>query len=99
VWVTVLFSLEPARLLTYLAFFAPLGIALTATASLAAYGLEWRRGKQPSLRVSVRRGALVGSLIIANLAFQAAHHWSIVVGVLSVLVVLGTEASEARRAA
>jgi hypothetical protein len=99
IWVTVLFSLEPARLLTYLAFFVPLGIALASTAALGAYILEWKQGRQPSLRMAARRGSLVAVLLIANLAFQAAHRWSLIVGVVSVLFLLGAEASGLRRAA
>jgi hypothetical protein len=97
VWLTVLFSLEPARLLTYIAFFFPLSVALAATGSLAVYGFEWRGGTRPSLRLAGRRGLLFALFVVANLALLAAHRWSPVTGVLTVIVVLGLEAAALRR--
>jgi hypothetical protein len=97
VWITVLFSLAPARLLTYLAFFAPLYVALAASGALAAYWLDWKQGTIPSLRTSVRRGALFALLAVANLAFLAGHRWSPVVGFVTILAVLAIEASTLRK--
>jgi hypothetical protein len=76
-WLLVLFTVQPTKLLTYIAFFAPLWLAVTSTGALGAYGIDWRRGALPSLRVCARRGALISSAIILNLAFLAAHRWSI----------------------
>jgi hypothetical protein len=97
IWITVLFSLEPARLLTYIAFFVPLGLALAATASLGAYGLDWRSGRRPSLHSATRRGLLFALLAVANLSFLAAHRWSPVVGVVLILLTLGAETALAHR--
>lgn len=97
VWVTVLFSLAPARLMTYAAFFAPLLVAVAATSALAAYALESKGQNRPSLRVYVRRGSLFALLVVTNLAFAAGHRWSPVVGFASILLVLATEASLLRR--
>ncbi len=82
-WLAVLFTLPPSRLLTYVAFFAPMAVALTATASLGAYAVEWRRGLYPSLRACVRRGFLFALLVIANLAVLAAHRWTVLFGAAS----------------
>lgn len=86
VWLGVLFTLAPARLLTYAAFFAPLSVALTAIGAIGAYAVEWRRGIAPSLRACTRRGALSAAVVVANLALLAAHRWIIPVGVSSVMV-------------
>lgn len=99
VWGTVLLTLAPARLLTYLAFFSPFGIALAATAAIFIYAAEWRAGRFPSLGASIRRGVLVALLVVANLALQASHHWSVPAGGISVLGAIAAEAVAERRAA
>lgn len=99
VWAIVLLTLAPARLLTYLAFFAPLAVALAATSALAIYAAEWRSGRLPSLRASIRRGTLVALLIVASLALQASHHWSVPGAGISILAALAVEAIAERRAA
>jgi hypothetical protein len=98
IWVVVLLTLAPSRLLTYLAFFVPLGLALAATSALAIYGAEWRSGRLPSLTDSIRRGILVALLIVANLALQASHHWSIPGAGISILAAIVAEAVAERRA-
>lgn len=97
IWITVLFSLAPARLLTYIAFFTPLFVALAASATLGGYGIDWKQGNRPSLRSAARRGTLFACLAIANLAFLAAHRWSPVVGVVTILLVIAAEASAIRK--
>jgi hypothetical protein len=99
IWITVLFSLEPARFLTYVAFFLPLAVALAASGTLIAYAVDWRSGNRPSLGAAARRGLLFASLAVANLSFQAAHRWSPLIGVITILLVLGLEASALRRQA
>jgi hypothetical protein len=99
IWITVLFSLEPSRLLTYIAFFVPLSIALAASGALVAYAVDWQGGKRPSLRASLRHGFLFAFLAIANLSFLAAHRWSLVIGAITILLVLGLEASAIRQRA
>lgn len=96
IWVTVLVTLQPARLLTYLAFFLPLGVALGATGAIVAYGVDRRAGRLPGLRSCVRRGGLVSALIVVNLAFHAGRHWSVLVLGVSVLLALAAEAASAR---
>lgn len=91
-WLTVLFTVQPMRLLTYVAFLAPLWVALTSTGSIVAYAAEWRRGMFPGLRVCVRRGALAASVIELNLALRAAHHWSLPVLAATIAVVILMEA-------
>lgn len=99
IWIVVLLTLAPSRLLTYLAFFAPLGLALAATSGLIIYSAEWRSGGLPDLRASIRRGILVALLIVANLALQASHHWSIPGAGISILVAIAIEAVAEHRAA
>jgi hypothetical protein len=91
VWGIVVFNLAPARLLTYLAFFAPLWVALAATGALIAYGVEWRRGFLPSLMASARRGMLAATIIDVTLAFQAAHRWGVPAGLVALGAALAIE--------
>lgn len=83
-WLTVVLTIPPARLLTYIAFFVPFWTAVTTSGMLLAYGIDWRRGAIPSLRTGARRGALVSSVLSLNLAFAAAHKWSLLVPLTSV---------------
>src|SRR4029077_2220945 len=48
-WIAVVTSVQPVKLLTYLAFFIPLALALAATFTLALYAIDWRRGLLPRL--------------------------------------------------
>jgi hypothetical protein len=91
VWGTVLFSLSPSRLLTYLAFFAPLFAALAATGTLIAYAVEWRLGRYPALGAAGRRGLLLAGVVVINLAVQAAHIWVLPVGLGTAGLALGLE--------
>lgn len=97
VWLTVVFSLQPARLLTYVAFFAPFAIALAATCSIALYLGEQSVGRLPVLGAEVRRGVLVSAVVVFNAGFQAAHRWSIAVLGISLLLAIAAEAIAARR--
>lgn len=99
IWIAVTLTLAPARLLTYLAFFTPLSIAIAATSAVVIYTLEWRAGRFPTLRGSVRRGGLVAALIIANLALLASHHWSVPAAGVTILGAIAVEAIAERRAA
>lgn len=95
-WLAVFLSLPPARLLTYAAFLAPLWVALAATGSIAAYGLEWKRGYAPSLRACTRRGVLFASVLVVNLAVQAAHRWVLPVGAITVMAVVVVDVAWSR---
>ena len=97
IWAAVLLTLQPARLLTYLAFFVPLGIALAALATIGVYALEWRRGLFPSLGRCARRGSLISAVIVANLAVRAGHRWTVLVALGSVAAALLVDAVAARR--
>jgi hypothetical protein len=79
IWLTVLATVPPARLLTYVAFLGPLWVAIASTGALAAYGIDWRRGLLRQLSVSLRRGVFAATLVVLNLALRAAHHWSLIV--------------------
>jgi hypothetical protein len=97
VWLTVVFSLPPARLLTYLAFFVPLGLAIGATSAIGLHLADTRAGRVPGLRQSIRRGYLIAGVIVANLAFLAAGRWSVLVLGVSTLAALCIEVGTARR--
>lgn len=96
-WAIVLFNLSPSKLLTYVAFFAPLAIALSATSTLAAYLVEHRQPEYASLRRAGRRGFSFAAAIVVNLAFLAAHRWSIFVAALTVLAILAVDIVASRR--
>ena len=96
-WVIVLFTLPPSKLLTYLAFFIPLAIATASTATLLAYALEQRRTHYASLTGAGRRGASFAAVVILNLAFLAAHRWTVVIAALSVLVAIAVDIVASRR--
>jgi hypothetical protein len=93
VWATVLLTLPPSRLLTYLAFFAPMFVGMACIGALSSYTVEWRRGYYPSLRASLRRGVLAAAVVVANLAFLAAHRWTPLFAAVSVGVVATIEAA------
>jgi hypothetical protein len=83
VWLAVLVTLPPARLLTYFAFFTPLFVAVACTGAVVAYAVDWRRGLFPSLSICVRRGLLTAGVVVLNLALLAAHHWMLPVLIVS----------------
>lgn len=97
IWLNVVFSLHPARLLTYLAFFIPLSVALATTSAIGIHLVESRAGHLPGLRQSLRRGILVAGVIVANMAFLAASRWSVLVLGVSILAALSVEVGMARR--
>jgi hypothetical protein len=97
VWLTILFTLSPARLLTYLAFFVPLGIALASTGTMIAYGVDARSERFASLARAARRGTLVAAVAVANLAFIAGHRWTPIAGILSLGIAAVIEAIGAHR--
>ncbi|HEX6506716.1 MAG TPA: hypothetical protein VF221_03700 [Chloroflexota bacterium] len=96
-WAIVLLTLPPSKLLTYLAFFAPLSLAVGATGALAAYLVAFRRTGDDSLVAAVRRGVLLAAVVVVNLACLAAHHWSVYVGVLSAVAAVFLDVFATRR--
>ena len=97
VWAIVLFSLAPSKLLTYIAFLAPLAVALAATGTLAAYAFEHQRHQYATLRPAFRRGFSFSVVVIVNLSLLAAHRWSIVVPAVCVLAAVVAEGIARRR--
>jgi len=97
IWLTVFLTVPPSRLLTYLAFLAPLGIAVTATGALVAYAVDWHRGFAPSLLTCGRRGGLAAGVIVLNLALGGAHRWSVFVGAGSLVASILVDVVLARR--
>lgn len=97
IWLAVVVALPPTRLLTYLAFFVPLSVALAATGAVGAYALDRRLGKFSGLVTSARRGAEFSVAVVANLALLSAHHWTLIVPLVTVILAAGTELVIARR--
>lgn len=85
VWLTVLVTLPPQRLLTYLAFFTPMFVAVTCTGAVLSYAVDWRRGYFPSLAACLRRGVLAAAVVVINLAALAAHRWMLPVLAITVV--------------
>jgi hypothetical protein len=83
-WLTVVMSLAPSRLLSYVAFFAPLAVALSATATIVLYAIDWWRGRLPTLRTCLRRAVLIAAVIEVNLAFLGARLWLAGVAAISI---------------
>lgn len=90
-WLSVLLALQPARLLTYLAFFIPLWVALASTLTIALYTFEWRRGLLARLSRCGARSAVLATVLVVNLALQAAHRWSVIVAGATLLLAAGVE--------
>jgi hypothetical protein len=97
VWLCVFLTLAPARLLTFLAFFVPLGLALAATGTVVAYAIDVRRTQVPSLLRAGRRGSLVAAVLVTNLAVTAAHRWTPFVAIGSIALAVSADIVVARR--
>jgi hypothetical protein len=88
-WLTVLLTLPPQKLISYTVFFLPMWVTIGSVAAIGAYGLDKRLGRVPSLVVCLRRGGLVATSVVVNLALLAAHHWDVFIltGSLMVLAI------------
>jgi hypothetical protein len=83
-WITVLMSLPPSRLLSYLAFFIPLAVALTGTGTIAIYTFQWWRGAIGDLWTSARQAFLATAVVEVNLGFLGARLWLIAIAAASI---------------
>jgi hypothetical protein len=93
VWFAVVVSLAPARLLTYIAFFAPLAVAITCLCAAGIYRLVGGDGR-PRLRLlgsSMRRGFLLSCAVVANMGFVAGRRWSPLLFLLILGICLAVE--------
>jgi hypothetical protein len=93
IWLIVVITIVPARLPSYLAFFLPLWLGLTTISAALYYRVQARN---PSFgvqlfAVSVRRGALIASVIVFNLVLLAVRHWDPLVAVIVIAVVVIAE--------
>lgn len=86
VWLGVLFTIPPHRLLTYLAFFAPFWVAVASVGAAIVYITASRKPNAHvrALGNSVRQGALVASAIVALLALLAGRHLTAVTFIIVV---------------
>lgn len=97
VWAAVLFTLAPSKLLTYVAFLAPLAVAITATVAVVAFLLEQQLGYVPRLVVALRRGVLAAGVVTVNLTLLAAHLWMPAIGGIVVVAAVLTDVALERR--
>lgn len=96
-WGAVLLTLAPSRLLTYVAFFAPLAVAVAATGSVVAFLAERHLGYIPRLGVALRRGVLAAAVGVVNLAALAAHKWLLVIGGVTLIGAVVVDIAVERR--
>ncbi|GAC1472267.1 MAG: hypothetical protein PVSMB7_24740 [Chloroflexota bacterium] len=97
VWASVLMTVAPARLVTYLAFFLPLSGALVSTGVLLFFAIDWRRGRLPEWPVCGRRAVLATTVIVVNLSCLGARLWLVPLGAATVAAaVMGEVALSAR---
>ncbi|GAC1466822.1 MAG: hypothetical protein PVSMB7_12680 [Chloroflexota bacterium] len=83
IWLTIVLTVPPSKLLTYLAFLSPLSVGLASSGALIAYALEYKTRAIPNIVRSLRRGLLFSAVAIVNVATLAAHHWSVVLLLVS----------------
>ncbi len=90
-WVTLtLFTrfIAPNTVLSFIAFFIILFVALASTLTFVAYtisrALLARRAYRPALRQSLREGTLLALVIVLNLLLLALHSWNIFTALASV---------------
>ncbi len=93
IWLGVVFTVSPERLLTYLAFFVPLSIALACLTAASIYRIRGGNGmsRPDLLRSAVRQGCLFACFCVVNLGLMAAHRWSVVSFVLFVTAAAAVE--------
>jgi len=79
VWIGVVWTVPPQRLLTYLAFFVPMFAFSACFLAALLYWLSSRRDNaSPStLGQSVREGGIMAVVLVVNLAFVSGHRWSL----------------------
>lgn len=90
VWLGVIFTVPPHRLLTYLAFLVPFWIAVAAFTAALFY--RFFAGRQNAgelvLTSSVSGGAIVASVAVINLSLLASHKWSPLLLLISLVLAL-----------
>ena len=93
IWIGVVLTVPPQRLLTYLAFFLPFWVFVACFSSAAIYWMMARSMLSSPLTLpnSVREGALIGGVLTVNLALVAGHKWSVVALAVTILLALGVE--------
>ena len=80
VWVMVLFTIQPSRLLSYLAFFIPLSLALADTSvPRGCISSSGGVGTCPICAAACFGERSASAVASINLGFQAAHLWSVVI--------------------
>jgi len=81
-----IYFVPPRGLLSLVAFFLLLDVALTGTFSPIAYAISMRfissRLYRAAVRHAIRQGALLALVIVLNLILRALHSWSIVTAII-----------------
>ncbi len=80
------YFVPPRGLLSFMAFFLLLDVALTSTFSPIAYAISLRfissRLYRATVRHAIRQGALLALVIVLNLVLRALHSWSIITAII-----------------
>jgi hypothetical protein len=80
------YFVPPHGLLSFVAFFLLLDVALTSTFAPIAYAIGLRfissRLYRATVRHALRQGALLALVIVLNLILRALHSWSIITAII-----------------
>lgn len=80
------YFVPPRGLLSFIAFFLLLDVALTSTFAPVAYAIGLRfissRLYRATVRHAIRQGALLALVIVLNLILRALHSWSIITAII-----------------
>jgi len=89
------YFVPPRGLLSFVAFFLLLDVALTCTFSPIAYAISLRfissRLYRATVRHAIRQGALLALIIVLNLILRALHSWSIFTAIIIVAAAIVIE--------
>gem|GEM_PF-5476388 len=94
-WLVVLFTIAPHRLLTYLAFFVPLFILVTTGVGglLLTFRLALPAEEDAALAVALRRGGLLATVVVISLALAAANKESLLGFILTLVIAAAMESA------
>lgn len=80
------YFVPPRGLLSFVAFFLLLDVALTSAFAPIAYAINLRfissRLYRATVRHAIRQGALLALVIVLNLILRALHSWSIITAII-----------------
>lgn len=89
------YFVPPRGLLSFIAFFLLLDVALTSAFAPIAYAIGLRfissRLYRATVRHAIRQGALLALVIVLNLILRALHSWSIITAIIILAVAIVIE--------